>query len=81
MRSLTAAATGKVGDSLAGLSPRPSTASTPSGEHLIDTGRAKAEQLVDEHRNVRTASRTGGRCHHRRAPAAAGRPRRVCLPP
>ena len=59
---LTAAATGQVGDSLAEaqLAKAIDRLDAVQG-HLIDTGRAKVEQLVDEHRGVRAASRTGGR--------------------
>jgi len=59
---LTAAATGNVADSLAEaqLSMAIDRIDTIQ-PHLDATGRAKAEQLVAEHRDVRAASRTGGR--------------------
>ena len=59
---LTAAATGNVADSLAEaqLSTAIDRIDTIQ-PHLDATGRAKAEQLVAEHRDVRSASRTGGR--------------------
>ena len=59
---LNAAATGQVADSLADAQLGKALDRLDAIQtHLVQTGRTKAEQLVEEHRNVRAASRTGGR--------------------
>ncbi len=59
---LTAVATGNVPDSLADAQLSKAIDRLNAVQSQLDmTGRAKAEQLVSEHRDVRAASRTGGR--------------------
>lgn len=59
---LTASATGNVADSLADAQLGKALDRLDDIQpHLDETGRAKAQRLVDEHRDVRAASRTGGR--------------------
>ena len=57
---LTAAATGNVADSLADAQLTKALDRLPAVQaHLESTGHAKAEQLVRQHRDIRSASRTG----------------------
>jgi superfamily II DNA or RNA helicase len=59
---LTAPATANVADSLADTQVAKALARLEDvQDHLDRTGRVKADQLVAEHRDVRAASRTGGR--------------------
>lgn len=59
---LTAAATGNVADSLAEAQLTKALDRLDTIQaHLDNTGRAKAEQLAGEHRNVRAATRKGSR--------------------
>jgi hypothetical protein len=59
---LTAAATGNIADSLAEAQLTKALARLDELQpHLEQTGRGKADRLVTEHRDIRAASRTGGR--------------------
>jgi superfamily II DNA or RNA helicase len=59
---LTASATGNVADTLARTQlDRALGRLTVVGDHLQETGQARAKSLVAEHRAVRAASRAGGR--------------------
>lgn len=59
---LTIPPTGNVADSLAHAQLRRALTRLPGLQrHLEQTGRAKAQQLVTEHRDVRAASRSSGR--------------------
>ena len=59
---LTAPATGNIADSLAEAQLTKALARLDELQpHLEQTGRAKAHRLVTEHRDIRAASRSGGR--------------------